>query len=65
MDVQVDAVAEVKYVPEVEFAADIAADDDAHIVDFDGEDDPEDPLNWSKFYKWSIIILISFLSLVV
>lgn len=56
MDLQVDATDEVKYVPEAELTADVAADEDAHVVDFDGEDDPEDPLNWSKFYKWSMVI---------
>lgn len=65
MDPQVDATAEVKYIPEVTLAADITVDDDTHIIDFDGEGDPKDPLNWSKFYKWSMVILISLLSLVV
>lgn len=65
MDLPIDATAEVKYVPGVELTADVVADVDARVVDFDGEDDPEEPLNWSKFYKWSMVILISFLSLVV
>lgn len=36
-----------------------------NIVDFDGPNDPEDPLNWSPIYKWSMVALISVLSLVV
>ncbi|KAF3036594.1 hypothetical protein E8E12_007624 [Didymella heteroderae] len=64
MDLQVDATAEVKHIPEVELIADVATNDTAHVVAFEGEDDPEDPLNWSKFYNWSMAI-ISFLSLVV
>lgn len=36
-----------------------------HVVDFDGPEDPEDPLNWSAKYKWSVVILISIMSLVV
>jgi hypothetical protein len=36
-----------------------------HIVDFDGPDDPADPLNWSSRYKWSMVVLISVLSLIV
>lgn len=35
------------------------------VVDFDGVDDPTDPLNWSPMYKWSLVTLISFLSLIV
>ncbi|KAL6706564.1 hypothetical protein ACN47E_005320 [Coniothyrium glycines] len=35
------------------------------LVDFDGADDPTDPLNWSAPYKWSLVTLISFLSLIV
>lgn len=35
------------------------------VVDFDGADDPTDPLNWSPTYKWSLVTLISFLSLIV
>lgn len=35
------------------------------VVDFDGVDDPADPLNWSPTYKWSLVTLISFLSLIV
>lgn len=38
---------------------------DTNIVNFDGLDDPENPLNWSPIYKWSIVGLISVLSLVV
>ncbi|KAJ4287812.1 hypothetical protein N0V90_012516 [Kalmusia sp. IMI 367209] len=33
------------------------------VIDFDGEDDPTDPQNWSSLYKWSIVIVISLLSL--
>lgn len=36
-----------------------------YIVDFDGPNDSADPLNWSPLYKWSLIILISILSLIV
>lgn len=36
-----------------------------NIIDFEGPDDPSDPLNWSKLYKWSIVALISLLSLIV
>jgi hypothetical protein len=43
----------------------VAQDDASNIVDFDGPDDPKDPLNWSTRYKWSMVILISLLSLIV
>lgn len=35
------------------------------VVDFDGPDDPADPLNCSSAYKWSLVTLISCLSLIV
>ena len=38
---------------------------DEHVIDFDGPKDPHNPLNWSALYKWSIVILISVMSLVV
>ncbi len=36
-----------------------------NIVNFDGPEDPVNPLNWSTVYKWSIVVLISIMSLVV
>ncbi|KAF2831051.1 MFS general substrate transporter [Ophiobolus disseminans] len=54
MDLQVDATIERHH-----------ADNPADIVDFDGPHDTEDPLNWSSRYKWSMVILISVLSLIV
>lgn len=30
-----------------------------NIVDFDGPDDPENPLNWSYKKKWGMIVLVS------
>ena len=35
------------------------------FADFDGPKDPDNPLNWSTAYKWSILVLISVMSLVV
>lgn len=43
----------------------LVAANDIIVVDFDGPDDPADPLNWSVAYKWSMVILISILSLMV
>lgn len=34
-------------------------------VDFDGPDDATNPVNWSSSYKWSIVGVISIMSLVV
>lgn len=42
-----------------------SASSECSVVDFDGTADPSDPLNWTALYKWSLVILISFLSLVV
>jgi hypothetical protein len=33
-----------------------------NVVDFDGEDDPANPLNWSKRLKWSLVILVSLMT---
>lgn len=38
---------------------------ESNLVDFDGPQDPINPLNWSATYKWSVVILISVMSLVV
>ena len=36
-----------------------------NAIDFDGEKDPSNPLNWSTAYKLSIMALISVMGLVV
>ena len=38
--------------------ADARFEDDARIVDFDDQD-PEDPHNWPLWRKWSIVILVA------
>lgn len=43
-------------------AYDVSTD---NIIDFEGPDDPSNPMNWSALYKWSMVILISILSLIV
>ena len=37
--------------------------DDQNIIDFDGPDDPLNPLNWNTKYKWAMVILISTVTL--
>ena len=37
---------------------------DPFLVDFDGPDDPANPLNWSRGYKWAIVILLSSVNLI-
>jgi hypothetical protein len=32
--------------------------DDANIVDWDGPDDPENPMNWSSSLHWTLIMLV-------
>ncbi|KAE8151006.1 major facilitator superfamily domain-containing protein [Aspergillus avenaceus] len=39
-----------------------ASDISNHIVDWDGDDDPANPMNWSKARKITIIALVSFAS---
>lgn len=44
------------------------AEDDATdhlIVDFDGPEDPLNPQNWSFARKWTIVILVSLMALMV
>jgi hypothetical protein len=38
---------------------------DEYVIEFEGPKEPHNPLNWSALYKWSIVILISVMSLVV
>jgi hypothetical protein len=37
--------------------------DDGFLVAFDGPNDPENPLNWSKAYRWYLTFMASFLVL--
>lgn len=39
--------------------SDQQAEQDPNIVDFDGPDDPENPLNWTFYKKWGMVLLIS------
>lgn len=38
---------------------------DRTVADFDGEDDPENPFNWNKRYRWSLVILLSLMTTLV
>lgn len=38
-------------------------DTSEEVVDFDGDNDPSDPFNWSRMYKWTLVVLISAISL--
>lgn len=35
-----------------------------YLVDFDGPDDPSNPINWSRGYKWAMVILLSAVTLI-
>lgn len=67
-DVEKQPNSEVDKIPNAEITA-IGADDSINssnnIIDFDGPNDPENPINWSPAYKWSLVVLISFMSCVV
>lgn len=39
-------------------------DTESLLVDFDGPDDLSNPINWSKRYKWAIVVLLSAVNLV-
>jgi hypothetical protein len=52
--------------PPVEAVAEEPKEDeprDPNIVDWEGPDDPEKPMNWSVAKKWSNIAILSFLTL--
>lgn len=36
---------------------------DPHLVDYDGPADPASPKNWSATYKWSLVAILSGMSL--
>lgn len=40
------------------------ADDDSEIVKWDGENDPELPLNWPASKKWRNVVMVSALTFV-
>lgn len=33
------------------------------VIDFDGPDDMSNPENWTPVYKWTVVILISLMTL--
>jgi hypothetical protein len=37
---------------------------DPHLVDWDGPDDPANPLNWTSKRKWGNVAILSFLTLI-
>lgn len=44
-------------------AATVEAQKDSNIVDWDGENDPEKPLNWPARKKWTNVALLASLTL--
>jgi hypothetical protein len=42
----------------------LAAAESSNEVDWDGLDDPKNPLNWSQVKKWSTILLVSYITFV-
>ena len=37
--------------------------EDLNLVEYNGPDDPENPKNWSRAYKWTLMIILSGMSL--
>jgi hypothetical protein len=35
------------------------------IVEFDPNGDPDNPMDWPKRYRWSIVLLLAFMAFVV
>ncbi|KAK2752398.1 hypothetical protein FQN55_007438 [Onygenales sp. PD_40] len=60
-----ESAAEVAQEPKSEMAgasetpSESQQDQDELLVTWDGPDDPQNPLNWSKFWKWSVALLTS------
>lgn len=40
-----------------------AQPEDPNIVEYDGPNDPENPKNWSHAYKWTLLMILSGMSL--
>ena len=55
---QVDTEA-LKNVSSNEEAGESSQNEESHLVHWDGDYDPQNPLNWSPARKWTIIGLIS------
>jgi hypothetical protein len=36
-----------------------SSSDDEYLVGFDGDDDPQNPLNWSRKRKWAMVMMLS------
>ena len=36
-----------------------SSSDDEYLVGFDGDDDPQNPLNWSRKRKWAMVTMLS------
>lgn len=47
-----------------EAAVEAEAEQDPDIVDWDGPDDPENPLNWPARKKWTLILILAAVTLV-
>jgi hypothetical protein len=45
-------------------AAEIDADLDPNVVDWDGTNDPENPQNWPEKKKWTVVAVMSVMTLV-
>jgi hypothetical protein len=65
LPVDAAAVLDAMDIPDATSGDHVGPDHGSYIVNFDGPDDPTDPLNWSSRYKWSMVVLISVLSLIV
>lgn len=49
----------------IETAGGTATDQSSDLVEFDGPDDPENPLNWPRRRKWAITIAMGAMTFVV
>jgi hypothetical protein len=36
-----------------------SSSDDEYLVGFDGDNDPQNPLNWSRKRKWAMVTMLS------
>ena len=65
MDVEKALFSRAALYPQVGIQDQSIGDYAENAIDFDGPKDPANPFNWSAIYKWSIVALISVMSLVV
>lgn len=54
-DSQIDDIKEKDFAHAITFSS----NDDEYLVGFENDDDPQNPLNWSRKRKWAMVTMLS------